>query len=192
MAKVIDLTERMGNLDSSLIVSRPWEFRRSDREGKYFLQMARPCSEILERTRRECPQRELPAHFVLRGGMAYTIRASYAYREDEEKMREVYYLAGLIDCMINQVSPLLRTDIIRDLYRKIMTLKGLLCVSWYGTLDQVLFPLDEGFFSLHLYRERLCGARSMKALYGIIRQATEEMFDILSAEYVFYIPGRET
>lgn len=118
------------------------------------------------------------------------MQAAFAYRENEEKMREVYYLAGLIDCMINRVNPLLRTDLIRELYRKVMTLKSLLDMNWYGSLDEVLLPLDERFFSTLRYRERLSGARTMKAMYRIIRKGTDGMFDSLSLEYVFYTPGR--
>jgi len=55
--------------------------------------------------------------------MAYTIRSIFLYRSNEEKMREVYYLAGLVDCMINRVHPLLRTDSISEMYKKIITLK---------------------------------------------------------------------
>ena len=31
--------------------------------------------------------------------MAFTIQGLFRFRENEEKMREVYYLAGLINCL---------------------------------------------------------------------------------------------
>ena len=105
-------------------------------------------------------------------------------------MREVYYLAGLMDCMINRVHPLLRTENIGEMYKKIITLKTLLSANWYGSLDQVLFPLDVHFYDDGEYRDRLSRATNMKELYHVIREQTDDMFDILSLEYVFYTPGR--
>ena len=105
-------------------------------------------------------------------------------------MREVYYLAGLIDCMINQVNPLLRTDLIRSMYKRINTLKKGLNINWYGHLDQVLFPIDVQFLNTVEYRDTLSSAKTMKALYRFIREGIDEMFDILALEYVFYSPGR--
>ena len=104
-------------------------------------------------------------------------------------MREIYYLAGLVDCMINQVNPILRTDLLRDLYKKVFQMKEKLGVQWHGPLDQVLLPLDFHFHNESEYRAALNNARTLKELYSTIKEGTEEMFDILSFEYVFYCPG---
>ena len=129
---------------------------------------------------------DIPAHFTLKGGMAFTIRAMYIHRGKEEKMREIYYLAGLVDCMINQVNPILRTDLLRDLYKKVFLMKEELNVHWHGPLDHVLLPIDSRFHNESEYRAALIRARTMKELYLAIMEGTEEMFDILSFEYVFY------
>lgn len=132
----------------------------------------------------------LPPHYVLKNGMDNTIRALFRYRKDEGKMREVYYLAGLIDCMINQVTPVLRTDLLRDMYKRVMTMRSVLHVNWYGTIHQVLLPLDGAFYNEPVYKDALEKAASMKELYRFIRDAMNEMFDILSREYTFFSPGR--
>jgi hypothetical protein len=196
MAKIIPLKEKLETVPGNLITLKPWEFRRADWDTKHFIQMLRSQSTGLDKHRNELYKRgdkriwHLPGHFALKGGMAHTIHSLYNYRKNEEKMREVYYLAGLIDCMINQVNPLLRTDLIRDLYKKIVTLKKILGANWYGHIDQVLFPIDIQLFNHHEYRETISRARTMKEFYGLIRKGTEEMFDILSLEYIFYTPGR--
>ncbi len=196
MGEIIKLKEEGGGPPDNLIALEPWEFRKADWESKHFIQMLKSQSTKLETHRKEIRQRgekgvwHLPSHFTLRGGMAYTIRAMYMNRNNEGRMRDVYYLAGLIDCMINQVNPLLRTDLIRDLYKKVIALKDELNTNWYGELDQVLFPLDEQYYSAVEYRQALSSAKSMKELYHLIRESTDEMFDILSLEYVFYSPGR--
>ncbi len=193
MGEVLEFTEKAPD---NLLLLKPWEFRWADWESKHFIQMLRSQSAKLETHRKQIRQKgekgvwHLPPHYVLKGGMAHTIRAAYRYRENEERMREVYYLAGLIDCMTNQVNPLLRTDLIRDMYKKIMTLKGVLSINWYGTIDQVLFPIDMEFYNEMEYKDRLSKTDTMKGLYALIREGTDEMFDILSLEYVFYTPGR--
>jgi hypothetical protein len=132
----------------------------------------------------------LPNHYTLKGGMFYTVQGLYRYRGSEREMREVYYLAGLVDCMINRVSPLLRTDLLRDIYRRVVEMKSALKMNWYGQMDQVLFPLDDHLYSMDDYQRSLAGAGSMKTLYRFIGDGTNEMFDILSLEYAFYTPGR--
>lgn len=196
MAKVIHLKERFGPAADNVITSIPWEFRWSHWESRYFIQILKSLSLQLEEQRREANERghggqvSLPPHSVLSGGTENTVRFVFACRENEQKMREIYYLAGLIDCMINQTNPLLRTDLIKNIYGKVMTMKGLLGTNWYGTMDQVLLPLERRLYDHSKYRETLAEAESMKALYRAIREGTDTMFDILSREYVFYTPGR--
>jgi hypothetical protein len=196
MGKIIKLQEKAEPPPDNLITSNPWEFRKADWGSNFFIQMLKYQSGKLETHRKEIHKRgdkgiwHLPPHFTLRGGMAPTIQGIYRYKDNGAKMREVYYLAGLIDCMINQINPVLRTDLIRDMYKKVMNLKSVMNVNWHGHIDQVLFPLDVQFFNQLEYRESLSRAGSMKELYHIIREGTDEMFDILSLEYAFYTPGR--
>ena len=196
MAKIIEFKEKLPAPPDNLICSKPWEFRSADWESQHFVQMLRSQSARLEKHREKvCTKGEkgvwhLPPHYVLKGGTAYTIQAVYIHRSSETKMRDVYYLAGLIDCMINRTNPLLRTDLIRDIYRKVMTLKSILNMNWYGSLDRVFLPLDMVHYDDSKYKSALTKATNMKALYRAIREGTDDMFDILSFEYVFYTPGR--
>lgn len=196
MADIIHFRERIKKAPDNIIISRPLEFRRADWDNSFFLQMRKSQSEIFECSR-DKTYREgkkfiscLPMHFVLKGGVAYTVKHLYINRENKGKMIEIYYLAGLIDCMVNQVNPLLRTDLIREIYQKITILKSMLSVNWYGSIDQVLFPIDPEFFNNALYRKNFEQAETVKGLYAIIRQGTLEMFEVISREYVFYTPGR--
>jgi len=181
---------------NNLIALKPLEFRLADWKCAHFIQMQRPQSLELEEHRKEVHEKgdgvvsSLPPHFVLAGSMAFTIQGLYRFRENEEKMREVYYVAGLIDCMIHQVTPLLRTEAIKEMYTKIRTLKSLLNLNWYGSIDQVFLPLDFRWHNESEYRGSLSAASTMKELYRLIRKGTDEMFDILSLEYVFYAPPR--
>lgn len=195
MAEVINLKEKFKKPVDNLICSRPWEFRKANWETIHFIQMLRSQSERLEQHREKISDKgekgvwHLPPHFSLKGGMAYTIRAIYAHREDEERMREIYYLTGLMDCMINQVNPVLRTDILRAMYKKVFSMKEELNIHWYGHIDQVLLPIDSQLYNEFEYRSLLKNACTMKELYEAIRRGTDEMFDILSLEYVCYCPN---
>jgi hypothetical protein len=187
MGELIELKRKSEGLPDNLITSRPWEFRKAYWRSIHFLQMLKSKSAKVE----SCGEKtdNLPPHFSLKGGMAHTIQAMYAHRESEERMKEVYYLAGLVDCMINQVSPILRTDILRSMYKKVFEMREEYGVSWYGPLDQVLLPIDSWFYNDPEYRSALRNAGTMKELYLTIRKGTDEMFDILSLEYVFYCPN---
>ena len=195
MAKILKFKEGAGSSPDNVITLKPWEFRGADWESRYFIQMLKSQSAKLETHRKQVYDKglrvsQLPPHFPLRGSMAYTIQGIFSYRTNEAKMREVYYLAGLIDCMINRVAPLLRTDVIKDLYKKVITLKAFLNMPWYRSFDQVLFPLDSRFFNECEYRNRISAATSAQELYRLIREETDEMFDILALEYTFYTPAR--
>ncbi len=195
MAKVIDLHDKTRKSPDHLIVSRPWEFRKAYWKTAHFIQILRSQAAELEYHHEEVIKTggndiwHLPSHFTLKGGMAYTMRAMYACRKNEYEMREVYYLIGLMDCMINQVNPILRTDILRAMYKKVFAMKEKLNIHWYGPVDQILLPIDSMFYNEFEYRASLMNANSLKKLYHAIRTGTDEMFDILSSEYVFYFPG---
>jgi hypothetical protein len=194
MGELINLQDKFQRASDNLICLNPWEFRRADWKTLHFTQMLKSQSAKLECRRREnCTNREdiwnLPHSFLLKGSMAYTIKAVYTHRENEDKMREVYYLMGLMDCMINQVNPILRTDILRSMYKEVFKLKAELNIHWHGPFNQVLLPIESRFYNELEYRQSLNRAKTLKGLYQVIREGTDEMFDILALEYVFYFPG---
>lgn len=188
MNGIIRLDRRSGCSVDTLICSRPWEFRKARWRSAHFVQVPRALSRSLEREGRGSVLPDPPG-LPLTGGAADTIRALFALREDENRMREAYYLAGLMDCMINRVNPVLRTDLLHHMYKKVFSMKTALDIHWHGPLEQVLLPVDAAFFNEAEYRTLLMKAGTLKELYRAIRRQTDRMFDILSLEYVFYRPG---
>ena len=186
MGKVIDLHNKRKRPSEGLTAPEPWRFRKGLWRTSRFVQMRSGLAETLEYKPEGLAT--LPPHFSLKGGMSFTIRSMYVNRGDEKKMREIYYLVGLTDCMINQVHPILRTDLLWAMYKKVFSMKEALKVHWHGNLDQVLLPLDLEFFDDISYRASLTKAETMKELYQAIREGTDEMFDILSLEYTFFSP----
>jgi len=187
MGKIVHIQDKLRKPPpGTLITSGPWEFRRACWRTPFFAQMLRPLAEKLDLSG-GWPA-SIPPHFSLDRGPASTIQAMYANRLDPDKMRETYYLVGLTDCMINQVNPVLRTDILRAMYKKVFAMKADLNVHWHGSLDQVLLPIDSRFYDDAVYRSTIRRATTLKALYRTIREGTDEMFDILSLEYIFFCP----
>lgn len=187
MGKVINFRKSPVKTTEGVITLSPWEFRKAEWYGKHFTQVLK---KEYQKFREEKRGRGSGPHgYSLKDSLADTIHSLYRYKDNPKDMKEVYYLTGLTDCLINQPNPLLRTDLIREMYSKIKTFKEILGVNWYGKMDKVLLPVDEDLFDLEKYRKGLLSAGSMKDLYSLIRLGTEEMFDILASEYVFFVPG---
>jgi len=193
MARIIPLPTRHPERKADIITSRPMEFRRACKPSKYFIQMPRSRTQEFEALylcgSGPVSSGVIPWGWELKWGLDRTIRSLFIYREAEKAMRKVYYLAGLVDCMINQVNPLLRTDLLRSLYKEAFELKRSLDVDWSGRLDDVLLPIETFHYNRDEYRRALLSAETMKELYRTIREGTSTMFDVLAEQYVFYCPG---
>jgi hypothetical protein len=196
MGEVIHLFKGPKPGEQDIITARPLEFRKTRWESACFIQIRRTQTLLLEKSlyagQENGPWRptSLPPHVELSGGLFNTIAALFSHREDEATMREVYYLTGLMDCMINQVNPVLRTDLLRDMYRRIFKMREELKVGWYARpLDRVLLPIDPSLYDEGLYRKNITEAGTLKDLYAVIRKGTSEMFEVLSEHYSFYCPS---
>jgi hypothetical protein len=188
MGKIIHIQDRFPKLSpGKQLPSGPWEFRRAYWRTPFFAQMLRPLADKLVDSQE--PPGSIPPHFSLNRGLASTVHAMYINRLDPHKMRETYYLVGLTDCMINQVNPVLRTDILRAMYKKVFAMKADFNIHWHGSLDQVLLPIDSQFYNEAAYRSAIRSAETLKTLYRAIREGTDKMFDILSHEYIFFCPS---
>ncbi len=189
MGKLIPF-KKEGAINENLITSTPMEFRRARWSTLHFVQMRRSLSERYEVEFLQSKEAAaIPPHFVLDKGLEYTISGLFSYRTQLERMREVYLLAAMVDLLINKVSPILRTDLIRGVYNRVFELKNRLNVFWAGTIQQVLLPIEPALYSEEDYRASLAMAKNLKDLLELVKEASEEMFLILSKEYVFYCPN---
>jgi hypothetical protein len=195
MAKIIDF-ENGRKADDNLICRKPLEFRRGDWRQGQVLQCLRSEAEKYQTHRREALAnghkhiRFVPEHFSLVGGCDYTVMGLYRWRESEEDAREFYRLAGLMECVVNSTSPLLRTDLLRSLYKTIMELRKSLNFSWKGDSTQFLLPLHPHFYRRSHFFDQILKADTLKVLYDKVKRETTIQFDLLTAEYVFYLPQR--
>jgi hypothetical protein len=196
MAELIDLTQRLSNLDN-LIAPAPLEWRRADWLTGFVLQCTREESKGFEAHRLEAYRVHghkhigtVPNHFKLDGGYHFTVMGLFHHREDEAAMRQVYYLAGLMEAVTNAPSAILRTDLLRRVYQTIMEERERLGVVWRGHVRHFLLPLHADHYNSNLLFHRIGSAESLKDLYQQIRAETDTQFEILAQYYVFYLPER--
>ncbi len=193
MAELIDFLER--KKASSLICARPVEFRWGEWASGPAWLCARSESAKFEAHRLESRRlfghshlQWLPNHVKLDGGSHYTVQALFRYRNDEDAMRRVYRLAGLMECVTRGVSPVLRSDLLRRIYEAIMAERKALQVVWRGSVDRFLLPL----YLHHGVVERLLTLlkplESLQELFSVIEHETAIQFDLLSTHYVIYVP----
>jgi hypothetical protein len=182
--------------DDNLICRKPLEFRRGDWRQGQVLQCLRGEAEKYQAHRKQVIADGhshlsfIPEHFSLVNGCDYTAMGLYRFREDEEQAREFYRLAGLMECVVNSTSPLLRTDLLRSIYKTILALRQSLNFSWKGDSSQFLLPLHPHFYHRRDFFDKILKADTLKTLYDTVDRETTVQFDLLAAEYVFYLPKR--
>jgi hypothetical protein len=195
MAELIDLTPKARTLNN-LISSQPLEWRRGDWLTGCTLMCTREESSRFEAKRLEAYQvlghkhiAFVPNHFKLDSGYHYTVMGLFRHRDDEATMRRVYYLAGLMECVTNASSPILRTDLLRRVYKSILEERERLGVMWRGNAAHFLLPLHTEYYNANLFYHHIVSAESLKDLYQKLQSEIDTQFDILAQHYVFYLPG---
>lgn len=199
MGDVIDLKSRLLRKDDSLISANPIEFRRGDWQGAHAVLCRREESKRYEEHRAQALSqpdhqhlRFVPNHFSLTEGYHYTVMGLFRHRRDEAMMRRVYRLAGLMECVTNVPSPVLRSDLLRRFYQFILEERTAVEVTWGGDAQHFLLPLDPGFYNPNLFAHYVSMAASLMDLYDVIEVETGRQFDILREFYVIYLPQRFT
>ncbi len=193
MAEVIDIRGNRA-LPDNRIVSSTFDFRWADWEAGKPIQCIKAEAEKYERHRAKSIREGhihisfVPSHFSLTGGYFYTLRGIFSYRNDDTRAMEVYLLAGLMECVMNGTAPILRTDLLRSVYKKILSLKDSLRVTWQGDVDNFLLPLHPNLYGPTLFLSRVNGCETLKDLYKTIKIETQRQYEIIKEAYVFYLP----
>ncbi len=193
MADIIDLSKRL-KPGLNLIASAPLEFRRGEWISGSAILCSREESAKIEAQRRKAttdrpPVTLVPNYIRLDGGYHFTFVWLFRFREDEERMRRLYRLAGLMECVTKAPSPVLRTDLVRRFFKIINEEREKLGVSWKGNVRDFLLPLHPEHYDPGVLIETIRNAPSLKDLLSGIEKETNSQFDILADKYVFYVPG---
>ena len=193
MAEIIDFRQK-NVLPSNVISSSTFQFRWADWDSGNPIQCTIHEAEEYEKHRTETIRKGhkhiafVPNHFALTGGYYYTIRGIFEYRNDESSALELYYLAGLMECVVNSTAPILRTDLLRSVYKKILSLRNSLNIRWQGNINHFLLPLHPDFYSPSLFISKLNTCETLNDLYKTIKIETQKQYNIAKEMYVFYLP----
>ncbi len=192
MADIIDLSSRLKPANNLIAVS-PFEFRKNEWiSGNAVLCTREQSARLEDQRRKSTPDRRpitiVPNHVVLDGGYHYTCLWLFRFREDEKRMRRLYFLAGLMECVTKAPSPVLRTDLVRRFFKIINEQRTQLNVSWKGNARNFLLPLHAGHYGPGVFIDAVGSAASLKELLAVIEKETDSQFDILAGNYVFYVP----
>jgi hypothetical protein len=194
MANVIDFTSKDRHPENLITVAPP-EFRHGDWHGGFAMLCTREASAKYETHREAALGRSghghiafVPNHVSLAGGYHYTVLGLVRYREDGLMMRRVYRLAGLMECVVSIPSPVLRTDLLRRFYQSIIEEREALNVVWRGDVQHFLLPLNAEHYHPNRFPQAVAKAESLKELYSVIGAETDSQFDVLSRNYVIYLP----
>jgi hypothetical protein len=188
MADIIDLSSKLKS-ESNLIAEKPLEFRKGRTiSGSAILCTRQESSKLEARRRKTSSTTILPSHFRLDGGYHWTALWLFRFREDEQRMRRIYRLAGLMECATKTPSPVLRTDLVRRFFKIINEEREKLNVSWKGNSVEFLLPLLPEHYDFSDFNEAVGNAPSLKELLVAIENGTNSQFDVLAENYVFYVP----
>jgi hypothetical protein len=194
MADIIDLSARF-KPENNLIASTPLEFRKGGWLSGSAILCTREESAKLEAQRRKTTRCShsitiVPSHVRLDGGYHWTALWLFRFREDEQRMRRLYRLAGLMECVTKAPSPVLRTDLVRRFFKIINEEREKLNVSWKGNVQEFLLPLLPEHYDSSVFNDIAGNALFLKELLVGIEEETNSQFDILSGSYVFYVPEK--
>ncbi len=182
-------------LPDNTLTDKPWRFRRAEWAAAQPLMCGLHQAALFEDHRREVYRpghfhiRELPLGVPLEAGQVITIRGVFRHREAEENMRRVMFLAGLMEVMINHPCPILRTDLIRNVYQRLETLSADLGVVWRGQSNRFLPTLSPRLYHPNRLSGRLAVINNLQVFYDTLRAETDDQFDLVAKHYVFYVPA---
>ncbi len=180
--------------DGHIISQGPYRLRWGDWRTVNIIQVHVHPAAIYEDQRQEAlaqgrdPGGQMPPHFVLDGGMHETAQAILRHREDEEALRQVNYLAALMEALVNTPCAILRTDLIRRVYQEVETLSNRLGLRWRGRAGHFLLPLNEDALNPQMLEQRVAPLDNLQEFFRTLKEIAGQRHQALAKSYVIYYP----
>jgi len=195
VAKVITLPDRAG-VDDNTLSLEPFCFRRAGWLLSAPAQVARPQAEVYQERRRQAlkagqPADFTPSYLTLKGSLAQTLGALFRFRDDESQMRQVYFLAGLMEAATGLSHDLLRSDLIRRVFAEIEENSTRLQVRWQSWDQGFLLPIctqGENLSTAARLQQNLGRARTLKEFLVRLKEETDAQFDLAGRRFIYYLP----
>lgn len=198
MSKVIDFTGvgGPGGEDDHIICHEPLRLRWGDWRTPHVIQVHVGSAAVYEDQRADDLANgrplgyQMPPHFTLDRGMNETAMALLRHRRSEDSLRSVCYLAGLMECLINVPCAILRTDLIRRVYQEVAELSRRLTLNWSGQVGHFMLPVMADASDPRRLENAVADIDSLKGFFATVRAITDDRYQALAKEFVFYYPRR--
>ena len=194
MAKILSFPGGRSEPPDNNIALKPIRFRRAEWATDTPIQCGLHQAAEFEHHRQEVWRpghghiQKLPAHIAVTGGAGVTLRHLFKRRSDAEAMRQVYFLAALMETIINLACPILRTDLIRNVYQRIHDLSAEYGVQWHGHSSSFLLALPPNVYPPNLMSQALAEVENLQVFYDTIRREADAQFDLIARHFIFYVP----
>ncbi|RJX28137.1 MAG: hypothetical protein C4525_17115 [Desulfarculus sp.] len=136
------------------------------------------------------PSAQMPPHFSLEGGLQDTALALLRHRADAQAQARVCYLAALLEALLNAPSPVLRSDLIRRVYQEVERLSAQLSLRWRGGESRFIPPVNQDAADPRRFERTVASLATLREFLETIQALSQERYQILSRDYVFYYPPR--
>ncbi len=185
-----------GSPREHVICDRPLRLRWGDWRTQYILQVHVQSAAVYEDLRAEClaqgrdPSGQMPPGFTLDGGMHHTGMALLRFKDDEERLIEVGYLAALMEALVNTPCAILRTDLIRRVYQEVESMSARLGLRWSGRVGHFMLPLNEDAREPDAFARQVAPLDNLKDFFDTLKHIARSRHESLKKGYVLYYPHR--
>lgn len=135
------------------------------------------------------PGAAAPDGLDLEGGPARTLLALFRLREQADLMTQVYFLAGLMELTTRLRHEVLRTDLLRRVFKEIDRLATQLGLRWSAGTSQFLLPIELSGGEAPPLETILKPAATLKALLAALRAETDRQLARAGRDFVFFVPS---
>lgn len=177
------------SLKDNVIVNAPIEFRVAPFTIAGLAMVAKEAQLAYEKKLGSEENPCFPAYLKISGTRAATLWNLFKWKSDKKALIEVYELACLMECLTTMKQPVLRSYLLRRVYERVKNLQSKYRVSWHiNEFNGFLLPLPDYLYMDQVFRMRVESADNLKLLYSYINQESIKQFQVLSDNFVFYMP----
>ena len=178
----------------NVITTKPMRLRWGGWRSNKILQVHVGAAAVYEDFRQECiaqgrdPASQVPPAHELSGGLRETALALLRFRNSEQQQRRAYYLAALLEALITAPCAILRTDLIRRVYREVETLSEELGLRWSSHSGRLMLSLEQDAKDPDMMSKRLENIDNLSRFFEEIRDISDSRYQTLAKSYVLYYP----
>ena len=177
------------SLKENVIVTEPIEFRVAPFTIAGLAMVAKEAQLAYEEKLDSEDSPCFPAYLKISGTRAATLWNLFKWKGDKKALIGVYELACLMECLTTMQQPVLRSYLLRRVYERVKNLQSKYRVSWHiNEFNGFLLPLPDYLYMDQVFRMRVESADNLKLLYSYINQESIKQFQVLSDNFVFYMP----